>query len=124
MPMYRRRHARSEDRNHILGGVFLAGLHVERTDFRDADCTGSGLPTSLTNRKQPRFAKSLDDGSALSFDCLGFGPARVAEHVPENRRLGHFALRYARHGPASGFLVVFVVAVADRPAIASTTPWP
>ena len=68
--------------------------------------------------------KPLDDCSTPSFDCLCFGPARVAIHVPENCPLRHFALRYTRHDPASRILVVFVVAVANRPAIASTTPRP
>ncbi len=111
MPMCGRRHARCEDRLHVLRRVFRIGVYWKRTDLGDARAAGWTPPTNV-DREKPHFSKGLHNGSTRSLGRFRFGTRRIGVQVPEDRRLWELPQRRIGRDPATQF----TCSLADWPA--------
>ena len=111
MSMRRRRHARGEDRLHVLRRVPGTGIHRERADLGDA-CTPGRAPSGDVDGEEPDFSERLDDGSARPLGRFCLCARRVGVQVPEHRRLRQLGQRRMGRDPATRF----AGPLADRPA--------
>jgi len=102
MPMCGRRHARRENRLHVLRRVFRVGIYWERADFRNA-CTAGRAPASNVDREKPHFSEGLHDSSTGSFGGFRFGTRCVSVQVPKDRSLWELSECRLGRDPAAEF---------------------
>ena len=101
MPMCRRRHARCENRLHVLRRVFRIRAYGKRTDLGNARTTG-WTPPGRVDREEPNFSKRLHNGSARSLGRFRFGARRIRVQVPKDRLLWELPQRRIGRDPAGG----------------------
>ena len=98
--MGRRRHAWREDRFHVLRRVRVPGTKGDRSDYRNAFCTGRPPPCRF-NRQQPHLSECFDNRSAYAFDGKRRGACLVHVEVPKGLWLAQDADWIVGQNPAA-----------------------